>query len=1429
MFKRNRMGGDSVLDVKSCGKKIALAAATLALALSVAPATAKAIDQEVLDRHTVAGVSPAGSTINLFDYWASDNATPSDSVTGGLNAGINKNKLLKFRSSTQYGKNDDYGFANFWTGPSKGPLQGIVNKTLDEDGYPTLSGIATRETPISSSTQAGHTTTVPKDALLFKATKDGEAIGGGGESLQYLFDPSYSYEGYGRTAHTNVSNLLQVDRDGYYYYSAKQNFAEYNESTNSFVLYDKPAVNAGNTASKSRTGNFFPFAKGTDVFTAEDEKGNLTTDNTPVSSAGSLNHYFGLTMSTRFVQQERVDDKGNTQLGQVRDSKGSWVDMTYQFSGDDDVWIYVDDVLVADIGGIHDAAGVTINFHTGQVDFYNVVEDDGSMTNVNPSSHTTLKALFEAAEVESNFTGDTFAGNTNHTIKLFYLERGANDSNLYLKFNLESVPVSQIIKVDQSGAPIAGVGFDVYLANDGYSLVGGENAEPVASGTTDSAGKLQLLNDEGKAITFQDLHDNNTDDAGNLVSHFVVREQETPAGYRSGEDVHLDYTAPRDDTSGTPFSGYVTSDQTGMFRSGAYANAGVLIQSPVDIFDANTQDPTTPGSEIDDKMLQGGLIFAIVLHYDGEPTESDEALASGKWSAVSGTALDGYELTPINSIHDIATALKNQNTGYVFTAALSGSYETMIEELPGDITTYYNIILDRNESRKNVKYTVGYYFAEEVDSLSDITTETNIHRLYTEGNEQGNRWDRRFSINLKIPNIKNRLFVQKLDQNWNPISSDTTSAMSATFKLYKADDVEENNGKVTVKKDENGKYKAAYDTATTQPWLEAPDSQGVNAGKKLMQDGAVFPSGNSRQILEAGIYYLVESTAPGGAQGVTGDSGGNPPAGGYNVYTKVVVNSQGVYADAKDEGDDIRVRRGLGSLVRTMAQYATNDGVEETLKDVSINYQTASGYTEENGTGKFTWEDNPGAGVNKAAVNGSLYLSYSPDSSILQFGLSGLSHEGYDPSDPTKYHSYEDVTFMFDKGWANLHAYQNYNFNNYGAWTDVSSANKQDLTGKVENIDGLFSGTTTVQVRNTMTGRLLIDKTVINETNPHIEDDDAVYNVEVSLWLEDKDGNKTAPNITQLAAQVWTSKDGKDVQMSNKQGNVNYDAAVIDLVKFEKKEDADKGEVLTATLTTKKNWQYRIYTRNANDGLLTSGIHFSVKETPGSGDNWKLDSTVNRKDATFDDGIATGVIHATGNQIYRTTESTSVPWDNCVIITNKYFNDPTGLGIIKVDSSNKKPLEGVEFEIRLDDGDGEYDSAKDVKAEPLYTTKGLKTLITQPLATDSEGKIAAWGLEKSTTYWIVETKTLGGYSLLKDAIQVDVDEDGKVTFYGNGTKPSNVDGTFYTITIENTKVPELPQSGGIGNVPLYAAGMALAATGAMLAMGRTNRARQDNS
>lgn len=327
--------------VRHFGVALAAGAFVAIIGLVGAPSPALAIPET-----TVSTVSPSGTTINLFDYWVTD--AQSNSISG--NSGINSGHQLQF---TDGGGNG----INGWSG--SGAPTSYVSSTLSDDGYPQIAA------GTHGSDRSGR----------YPYTS---------ESLAYLFDWSTRP---GKEAHLGVKGLLQTI-GGYYEYDSQHNFASYDAATNSFKVYDSPAVKYDGPAGKFN-GMFFPFNSASQV--------NANTG----AESSTLNHHFGLSMSTQFIQPAEKGVAGMT------DYNGSTRDMEFEFSGDDDVWVYIDDVLVGDLGGIHDLAKLNINFHTGDV-------------KVNDKSVGTLKSLFEAAGVSTgNFSGDTFAADSQHTLKFY--------------------------------------------------------------------------------------------------------------------------------------------------------------------------------------------------------------------------------------------------------------------------------------------------------------------------------------------------------------------------------------------------------------------------------------------------------------------------------------------------------------------------------------------------------------------------------------------------------------------------------------------------------------------------------------------------------------------------------------------------------------------------------------------------------------------------------------------------------------------------------------------------------------------------------------------------------------------------------------------------------------------------------------------------
>lgn len=245
------------------------------------------------------------------------------------------------------------------------------------------------------------------------------------------------------------------DESGYFEYDCTNNFAHLN-ANGDFTVYDQ--VGTIETSANKLTlkhGQFMPYNDLTAGLTSSlhanetDSKTNpLPTDDPrrekplyqiPLTSA---DYFFGMELEASFTQTHSgVDAWGN--------------DMIFEFTGDDDFWLYVDGVRVIDLGGIHSALSGSVNFRTGAV-------------KVDTYPDTTLRAIFtetfikkyqaehggaEPSTADVNaYLADYFEPGENkfkdftpHKMKVFYMERGAGASNLHMRFNLSAVKPGQVL------------------------------------------------------------------------------------------------------------------------------------------------------------------------------------------------------------------------------------------------------------------------------------------------------------------------------------------------------------------------------------------------------------------------------------------------------------------------------------------------------------------------------------------------------------------------------------------------------------------------------------------------------------------------------------------------------------------------------------------------------------------------------------------------------------------------------------------------------------------------------------------------------------------------------------------------------------------------------------------------------------------------
>lgn len=132
-----------------------------------------------------------------------------------------------------------------------------------------------------------------------------------------------------------------------------------------------------------------------------------------------------------------------TDTGYLKGTTGN-KDIAFNFSGDDDVWVFVDGVKVLDLGGDHKISAGSINFSDMKVYYKSASIDAGSeilskggnagswSTNTDYVSTVDLGDLMSAYGVDFSKTDSS----TQHTLQMFYMERGAFQSNMSVSFNL---------------------------------------------------------------------------------------------------------------------------------------------------------------------------------------------------------------------------------------------------------------------------------------------------------------------------------------------------------------------------------------------------------------------------------------------------------------------------------------------------------------------------------------------------------------------------------------------------------------------------------------------------------------------------------------------------------------------------------------------------------------------------------------------------------------------------------------------------------------------------------------------------------------------------------------------------------------------------------------------------------------------------------
>lgn len=268
-------------------------------------------------------------------------------------------------------------------------------------------------------TKDGNTITAPffdKDFLSGKNSKN-TVLGKVYENVTFPFV---------KKAMTSSSSDSTGTVDYWYFDSADQSLAnknlqlQYDTTDEYFLKSTDEEVKGRTTKNKTDNGNYFPL-------NSKDQSGD----------ASELNYGFGQKFDLKF----RL-----TSDGTVVDSENKKVPIEFNFSGDDDVWVFIDGQLVLDVGGDHDVVEGTINFENKTATVDRVKNSNSNNGGDDRVIKDVVKDFSDILDKADYFTKE-------HTLTMFYMERGLWESNMKITFNFPQENKLTVEKeVDTTGA-----------------------------------------------------------------------------------------------------------------------------------------------------------------------------------------------------------------------------------------------------------------------------------------------------------------------------------------------------------------------------------------------------------------------------------------------------------------------------------------------------------------------------------------------------------------------------------------------------------------------------------------------------------------------------------------------------------------------------------------------------------------------------------------------------------------------------------------------------------------------------------------------------------------------------------------------------------------------------------------------------------------
>lgn len=318
-----------------------------------------------------------------------------------------------------------------------------------------------------------------------------------------------------KSIYTNVE-MPFVYENGYYTFDASQNGVYFHE--------DETQGSNGTAANNTR----LYFNKGTTQSNGGTYGDGSTTVWAPYNDSTSfseseMNYHFGMRATIPFSM---------TPNGRVVATDDTSDAIKFSFSGDDDVWVFVDGQLVVDLGGIHNRLDVEIDFANNTVTYLESNALDATTGSYNDEDFALTQTLFGGLISQDR---TTFAASDSHELTIFYLERGMGSSNCKIEFNL---PVNDSLTVTKDATqswskdsnevtPLTdaeqaivdnidfdftlyrgtdAVGEDAVVANTNYYLLN-SNGQIIDTPQTDAHGVFSLKNGQSARFITTEMDD----------------------------------------------------------------------------------------------------------------------------------------------------------------------------------------------------------------------------------------------------------------------------------------------------------------------------------------------------------------------------------------------------------------------------------------------------------------------------------------------------------------------------------------------------------------------------------------------------------------------------------------------------------------------------------------------------------------------------------------------------------------------------------------------------------------------------------------------------------------------------------------------------------------------------------------------------------